>query len=128
MSMKPVIFMLDASVVRGIRASNDASRHMFPRSRAGGAGTRHGWARRGTLRSSSWDAPRRGPGKPDVAAATRRAKHFGLPEITHDVQPHSQKYFSFRKSETDVYPHRPASTRGRFGRSSPDVRRDAMDA
>ena len=39
-----------------------------------------------------------------------------------------QKYISFRKSETGLYPCHPASTRGTLGLSSPDVRRVAMDA
>jgi hypothetical protein len=34
-----------------------------------------------------------------VAAAARRAKHFCGSEIMRDVQPLSQKYSSFRKTE-----------------------------
>jgi hypothetical protein len=45
-------------------------------------------------RNNNWRA-----GAGSVAAATRRAKHFGLSEMERDVQPLSQKYLSFRKTE-----------------------------
>jgi len=37
-----------------------------------------------------------------VAFSTRRAKHFRYSEIMHIVQPHAQKYLSFRKDEVMI--------------------------
>jgi hypothetical protein len=38
-----------------------------------------------------------------VAAATRRAKHFGLSEVAQNVHPHFAKIFRFPENQKQAY-------------------------
>src|SRR5215472_7888062 len=64
-----------------------------------------------------------------VALATRRAKHLALRSNGAPCPVPSQKIFTFLKIGNDGTTRAvPPRHEGRDGQSSPDVRRDAMDA
>ena len=68
-------------------------------------------------------------GLTSVAATTRRAKHrFCHSEVLLDVQLFGKNNFIYVIRNMWSRWRHPASTRGTFGHSSPDVRRAAMDA